>query len=50
MNVNKLLYRPLGLLFGVLGGLAANAVFEQVWKLISGTNTPAVVRDLAGGV
>ncbi|WP_134663175.1 DUF4235 domain-containing protein, partial [Amycolatopsis sp. CFH S0078] len=44
MNVNKLLYRPLGLLFGVLGGLAANAVFEQVWKLISGTNTPAVVR------
>lgn len=37
MNVNKLLYRPLGLLFGVLGGLAANAVFEQVWKLISGT-------------
>ncbi len=37
MTVGKLLYRPLGLLFGVLGGLAASAVFGQVWKLITGT-------------
>lgn len=37
MNVNKLLYRPLGMLFGVLGGLAASALFGQVWKLITGT-------------
>ncbi|TWP51668.1 DUF4235 domain-containing protein [Lentzea tibetensis] len=34
--MTKLLYRPLGLLFGVLGGLAASAVFGQVWKFISG--------------
>jgi hypothetical protein len=37
VNVNKLLYRPLGMLFGVLGGLAASALFGQVWKLITGT-------------
>ena len=37
MNVNKLLYRPLGTLFGVLGGLAASALFGQVWKLVTGT-------------
>lgn len=35
--MGKLLYRPLGMLFGVLGGLAASALFGQVWKLITGT-------------
>lgn len=34
--MNKLLYRPLGMLFSVLGGLAASRLFAQVWKLISG--------------
>jgi predicted metal-dependent enzyme (double-stranded beta helix superfamily) len=29
----KLLYKPVGLLTGVLGGLLAGAVFKQVWKL-----------------
>lgn len=37
MNINKVLYRPMGLVFGALGGLAANAVFERVWKLIADT-------------
>ncbi|MEV4313788.1 DUF4235 domain-containing protein [Actinocrispum sp. NPDC049592] len=32
----RLLYRPLGLLFGVLGGLLANAVFSSVWKRLTG--------------
>jgi hypothetical protein len=32
----RTLYKPLGLLFGVLGGLVASAVFEQVWKHVSG--------------
>jgi hypothetical protein len=30
------LYRPLGLLFGVLGGVAASAAFNQVWRHLSG--------------
>jgi hypothetical protein len=32
----KLLYKPLGMLFGVLGGLARSAAFKQVWKRVSG--------------
>jgi hypothetical protein len=32
----RLLYRPLGLLFGVLGGLLANALFGAVWKRLTG--------------
>jgi hypothetical protein len=31
----KLLYRPLGLLFSVLGGIAAGAVFKKVWKSVA---------------
>lgn len=30
------LYRPLGLLFGALGGVAASAVFSVVWQHLSG--------------
>ena len=32
----KVSYKPLGLRFGVLGGLAGNAVFTRVWKLLTG--------------
>jgi len=32
----RLLYRPMGLLFGVLGGLAANAVFAWIWRRATG--------------
>ncbi|KAA1422937.1 DUF4235 domain-containing protein [Mumia zhuanghuii] len=31
----KLAYRPVGLISGMLGGLAAGMVFKQVWKKIS---------------
>jgi hypothetical protein len=31
----KLLYRPLGIAFSVLGGLVAGAVFKQIWKRIA---------------
>ncbi|MGH3915813.1 MAG: DUF4235 domain-containing protein [Pseudonocardiaceae bacterium] len=31
----KLLYKPLGLLVSVLGGIVAGAVFKQVWKVVS---------------
>ena len=43
----KTLYRPLGLLFGVLGGVVASALFGQIWKQISGDQeTPdATDRD-----
>lgn len=36
MNVNKIVYKPVGLLVGALGGVAATAVFRKIWTLISG--------------
>jgi len=32
----KLLYKPLGIAFGVLGGILAGAIFKQIWKRLSG--------------
>lgn len=34
----KLLYKPLGALFGVLGAVAASAAFSKVWQAVSGDN------------
>ncbi|GII21674.1 DUF4235 domain-containing protein [Planosporangium mesophilum] len=34
--MNKVLYKPLGLAFGVAGGVLAGMVFKQVWKLVAG--------------
>ena len=36
MNVNKIMYKPIGMLVGVLGGLAANMVFNKVWAKVAG--------------
>ncbi len=30
----KILYKPLGLLFGALGGVVAGAVFRRLWALL----------------
>jgi hypothetical protein len=32
----KLLYKPFGLLFSVLGGILAGAAFKQIWKRVAG--------------
>ena len=37
---SKLAYRPFALLFSVLGGIIAGAVFKQMWKRLSGTEDP----------
>jgi hypothetical protein len=31
----KLLYKPLGTIMSVLGGLVATAIFKRLWKLMS---------------
>jgi hypothetical protein len=31
----QVLYKPLGIAFGVLGGLLGGALFKQIWKLIA---------------
>jgi hypothetical protein len=33
--VAKLVYRPLGLVFSILGGLLAGVAFKQIWKVLS---------------
>ncbi|MGI8798488.1 MAG: DUF4235 domain-containing protein [Pseudonocardia sp.] len=32
----KIAYKPIGLIFSVLGGVLASVVFGQLWKRISG--------------
>ncbi|WP_436775294.1 DUF4235 domain-containing protein [Yinghuangia sp. YIM S09857] len=34
MNTAKIAYKPVGLLVGALSGMAAGAVFKQVWKAL----------------
>jgi len=34
--VNKLLYKPFSIAFGVAGGVAAGFVFKQVWRRLAG--------------
>lgn len=35
MTAAKLLYKPLSVATGVVGGLVASALFKQVWKLVA---------------
>ncbi|MEV4948924.1 DUF4235 domain-containing protein [Streptomyces sp. NPDC053755] len=35
MKGSKLVYRPVGLTLGMLGGMLAGAVFKQTWKMIA---------------
>ena len=36
----KLIYRPFGLLFSVLGGILAAVAFKQLWRLLSHADEP----------
>ncbi len=38
MNLNKVMYKPVGMLVSVLGGLLASAVFNKVWGKATGTD------------
>jgi hypothetical protein len=31
----SILYKPFGLLFGILGGLVAGAIFKRVWSVVA---------------
>jgi Protein of unknown function (DUF4235) len=33
--VAKVLYKPLSIAFGLLGGIIAGSIFKQIWKLIT---------------
>jgi predicted metal-dependent enzyme (double-stranded beta helix superfamily) len=34
-SVAKLLYKPFGLVFSVLGGIVAGAVFKRIWRVVA---------------
>ena len=45
-GLEKLAYKPIGLLFGLIGGLLAGKVFGIVWKRISDEDeTPQPLSD-----
>jgi hypothetical protein len=45
-TLGKIAYKPLGLTFGMIGGLAAGKVFGIVWKRVSGEDeTPQPLSD-----
>jgi hypothetical protein len=41
----KVLYAPIGILSGVLGGLIASTIFKQVWKRVAGADDPPTPRQ-----
>lgn len=47
--VNKLAYKPVGLLLGIGAGILAGAVFKQVWKLAAGQDDAPDATDEARG-
>ena len=45
----KVLYKPVGIVLGVLGGMLARAIFKQVWKLAAGEDEAPRVTDVRRG-
>lgn len=45
----KLLYRPVGMLVSVLGGLIAGAIFKKVWQLAAGQDEAPDATDAQRG-
>jgi hypothetical protein len=43
--MNKLLYKPLGMVFSVLGGLAASALFKRLWRAATGQDEAPEATD-----
>jgi hypothetical protein len=45
----KLLYKPIGMLVSVLGGLVAGTIFKQAWKLIAHEDDAPKATDARRG-
>ncbi|MBA3508917.1 MAG: DUF4235 domain-containing protein [Thermoleophilaceae bacterium] len=41
----KALYTPIGIFFGVLGGMIGGAIFKQVWKLVTDQDDAPAARE-----
>jgi hypothetical protein len=45
----KLVYKPFGLVVGVLGGLAAGAAFKRIWRVVAHEDDAPDAKDLQRG-
>jgi hypothetical protein len=45
----KLVYKPFGLVVGVLGGLAAGAAFKRIWRVVAHEDDAPDAKDLERG-
>jgi hypothetical protein len=45
----KLLYKPVGMLVSVLGGIIAGAIFKRVWKVTAGEEDAPKATDAQRG-
>lgn len=45
MRVDKLAYKPVGLLLGIGAGMLAGAIFKQVWKVTAGDDDAPDATD-----
>jgi hypothetical protein len=43
--VNKIAYRPVGILMGIAAGALAGIIFKQVWKLAAGDDDAPNATD-----
>ncbi|WP_326554158.1 DUF4235 domain-containing protein [Micromonospora sp. NBC_01813] len=47
--INKLAYRPVGLVLGMAAGALAGAIFHQVWKIAAGHDeVPSAIDEERG--
>jgi Protein of unknown function (DUF4235) len=47
--VIKILYKPVGLVASVLGGVMAGAIFKRIWKLAAGEDEAPKATDAGRG-
>jgi hypothetical protein len=45
VKMNKLAYKPVGLLLGIGAGALAGAIFKQVWKMAAGDDDAPNATD-----
>lgn len=45
----KLLYKPLGIVFGVIAGLLAGRLFKKIWQLVAHEDEPPSATDREQG-
>jgi uncharacterized protein DUF4235 len=45
VNKTKLAYKPVGLVLGMVAGAVSGVVFQQVWRMVSGSSETPTATD-----